>query len=210
MARYKDAVCKLCRREGMKLFLKGDRCYSDKCAIEKRNYPPGQLGKTGSYKKVSEYGIRLREKQKARRVYGVLEKQFSSYFAKASRYKGVTGERLFQLLEIRLDNVVFRLGYAISRPEARQLVRHGHFLVNGRKVNIPSYQIKTGDAIELREKSKKIEKIIYALDKAGQRGLPKWLGWDPSNLKGEVVEMPSKQEIGIPIDDQLIVELYSK
>jgi small subunit ribosomal protein S4 len=194
----------------MKLFLKGDRCYSDKCAIEKRNYPPGQHGKTGSFRKLSEFGVRMREKQKARRVYGVLEKQFSNYFAKAARYKGVTGEKLFQLLEGRLDNIVYRFGFALSRAEARQLVKHGHFLVNGRKVNIPSYQTRLGDTIELKEKSRKIEKILYALDRNQQRGLPKWLKLDMADMKGEVLEVPSKEEIGVPIDDQLIVELYSK
>ncbi|MGI5891214.1 MAG: 30S ribosomal protein S4 [Bacillota bacterium] len=208
MARYKGAVCRLCRREGMKLYLKGDRCYSDKCAVTTKAYAPGEHGQ--SRKKVSEYGIQLREKQKVRRIYGVLEKQFRNYFRKAEKQRGVTGENLLRLLESRLDNVVYRLGFASSRVDARQLVRHGHFTVNGKKVNIPSYLVKMGDVISVKEKSRtspKIEAIAAALT---SRTAPAWLEVDKENLVGKVIALPTREDIDLPIDEQLIIELYSR
>jgi small subunit ribosomal protein S4 len=208
MARYKESVCRLCRREGQKLYLKGDRCYSDKCAIERRQYAPGQHGQ--SRKKVSEYGLQLREKQKARRFYGVLEKQFRNYFSKADRQKGITGENLLTLLERRLDNVVFRLGLASSRPEARLLILHGHFRVNGRKVNIPSYQVKVGDEIEVRDKSKSSLKFKDIAEAAAHKTPTAWLEVDAENLKGRVIAMPTREDIDVPIEEHLIVELYSR
>lgn len=208
MARYKDSVCRLCRREGMKLFLKGDRCFTDKCAVERRAYAPGQHGQRRS--KFSEYGVQLREKQKVRRIYGLLEKQFRSYFQRADRQKGVTGENLLILVERRLDNIAYRLGFTNTRNEARQLVRHGHFMVNGVKVNIPSYQVKTGDVIELREKSRKVGRIIEALDAAGRRGLPAFLELDKANFKGTVTSLPKREDIAQTINEQLIVEFYSR
>ncbi|MDS1030445.1 30S ribosomal protein S4 [Bacillota bacterium LX-D] len=208
MARYKEAVCRLCRREGMKLYLKGDRCYSDKCAVDRRNYAPGQHGQ--NRKKVSEYGLQLREKQKARRVYGVLEKQFENYFAKADRQKGVTGENLLRLLERRLDNVVYRLGFAGSRPEARQLVRHGHFTINGRKVNIPSLQVRVGDEIAVREKSVGSEKFKELAELAAQKTVPNWLELNAPALRARVIALPSREDIDIPVEEHLIVELYSR
>ncbi|MBZ4688532.1 MAG: small subunit ribosomal protein [Clostridia bacterium] len=208
MARYKESVCRLCRREGQKLFLKGDRCYSDKCAIDRRQYAPGQHGQ--GRKKLSEYGLQLREKQKARRYYGVLERQFRNYFAKADRQKGITGENLLVLLERRLDNVVYRLGLASSRPEARQLVRHGHFTVNGQKVNIPSYQVRIGDEIEVKEKSKGSPKFKEIAEAAAHKNPPAWLELDAENLKGRVIAMPTREDIDVNIEEHLIVELYSK
>ncbi|MDD2496588.1 MAG: 30S ribosomal protein S4 [Desulfitobacteriaceae bacterium] len=208
MARYTGAVCRLCRREGAKLFLKGDRCYSDKCSFVKQGYAPGQHGQ--SRKKVSEYGIQLREKQKARRIYGVLEKQFSNYFDKAERQKGVTGENLLRLLERRLDNVVYRLGFANSRTEARQLVRHGHFTVNGRKVNIPSYQVRVGEEISVSEKSRKSPKIQEISELAAHKTVPAWLELDKEQLSGKVVSIPNREDIDAPIAEHLIVELYSR
>ena len=208
MARYTGPSCRLCRRENTELFLKGERCYTDKCAIKRRNYPPGQHGQGRT--KVSNYGVQLREKQKVRRIYGILEKQFRSYFEKADRMKGVTGENLLSLLERRLDNIVYRSGFATSRIEARQLVRHGHFTLNGRKVNIPSIQVKVGDVLELREKSRKVSSIIESLEGVVRRGIPQWLELDKDAFKGMVKSLPVREDITMPIQEQLIVELYSK
>ncbi len=208
MARYIGSQCRLCRRENLKLFLKGDRCYSDKCAIDRRPYAPGEHGKLR--REFSEYGNQLREKQKVKRMYGVLEHQFRNYFKKAERKKGITGENLLILLERRLDNVIYRLGFASSRNEARQLVRHSHFLVNDRNVNIPSYLIKPGDVIQLRDNSKKISRISEALESAARRGTPQWLELDKANLRGTVKGLPSREDLTMPIQEQLIVELYSK
>ena len=208
MARYTKSVCRLCRRENLKLFLKGERCYTEKCAIERRNYPPGQHGQ--SRKKFSYYGSQLREKQKVKRLYGILENQFRNTFKEADRRKGITGETLLSLLERRLDNAVYRLGFANSRNEARQLVRHSHFLVNQTKVNIPSYIIKPGDIIQLREKSKKVVRILESLEGVARRGVPQWLELDKEQLKGSVKSLPTREDITIPIQEKLIVELYSK
>ncbi|HPX60490.1 MAG TPA: 30S ribosomal protein S4 [Deltaproteobacteria bacterium] len=208
MARYTGPSCRLCRRENMELFLKGDRCYTDKCALKRRNYPPGQHGQGRS--KVSAYGVQLREKQKVRRIYGLLEKQFRGYFAEADRQKGVTGETLLSLLERRLDNVVYRLGFASSRTESRQLVRHGHFTLNGKKVNIPSIQLKVGDVVALRDKSKAIVSINDALEAVARRGVPQWLELDKDALKGSMKALPIREDITTPIQEQLVVELYSK
>lgn len=208
MARYTGSVCRLCRREGGKLFLKGDRCYSDKCAVVKRAYAPGQHGQ--SRKKVSEYGIQLREKQKARRIYGILEKQFHNYFVKAERQKGITGENLLRILESRLDNVVFRLGLANSRVEARQLVRHGHFMVNGRKVNIPSYLVRVGEEIAVRENSRKSPKFAELAELAANKTVPAWLELDKENLSAKVIALPVREDIDVPIQEHLIIELYSR
>ncbi len=209
MARYKGSVCRLCRREGEKLFLKADRCFTDKCAIERRNYPPGQHG-LSRRKKNTDYGIQLREKQKARRFYGLLEKQFRIYFKNADKKKGVTGENLLLLLERRLDNVVFRMGFSGSRPQGRQLVRHSHIKVNGAKVNIPSFLVKPGDEIEIREKSRKITAIAESLETVVRRGLPGWVEVDKDKFKGVFKSFPTREEIGGTINEQLIVELYSK
>lgn len=206
MARYTGASCRLCRRENQKLFLKGDRCYTGKCALTRREYAPGQHGQ--QRKKLSEYGIQLREKQKARRYYGVLEGQFRKYFDLAVKKRGITGENLLQILETRLDNTVYRLGFGGSRAEARQLVRHGHFVVNGRKVNIPSYLLKVGDVIEVREKSRGIESIKLAGDK--KRLTPKWLELNAENLVSKVVALPTREDVDLLLKEQLIVELYSK
>ena len=208
MARYVDPVCRLCRREGVKLFLKGERCYTDKCAIDRRAYPPGQHGQ--GRKRASEYGLQLREKQKARRVYGVLEKQFRSYYQEAARRKGITGDMLLQLLELRLDNVVYRTGYASSRPEARQLVKHGHFLVEGRRVDIPSYQLKPGQSIALREKSASSQKFKELLEAAEGKSLPAWLERDTAARTGRVLRAPTREEIDAPVTEQLIIEYYSR
>ncbi|GAW90882.1 30S ribosomal protein S4 [Calderihabitans maritimus] len=208
MARYRGAVCRLCRREGEKLFLKGDRCYSDKCAIERRPYPPGQHGQ--GRKKLSEFGLQLREKQKAKRIYGIMERQFRNYFEKAERQPGITGENLLRLLERRLDNVVYRLGLASSRAEARQLVRHGHFTVNDKKVNIPSYLVKPGDEIAVREKSKESPKFKEIAEAAAHKTPPAWLELNVETLKGRVLALPSREEIDVPVQEHLIVELYSK
>lgn len=208
MARYTEAVCRLCRREGVKLYLKGDRCYSDKCAVDRKSYAPGQHGQ--SRKKISEYGLQLREKQKARRIYGVLEKQFRNYFKKAERQKGITGENLLRFLERRLDNVVYRLGYASSRIEARQLVRHGHFTVNGKRVNIPSYLVEVGDVIKVAEKSAKSPKFKELAEAAAHRTPPAWLESNVDGLEGRVLAFPSREEIDTGIEEHLIVELYSK
>lgn len=208
MARYSGPVCRLCRREGAKLYLKGDRCYSDKCGIDRKGYAPGLHGQ--GRKKISEYGIQLREKQKARRMYGILEKQFRNYFAKADRQPGVTGENLLRLLERRLDNVIYRLGFASSRPEARQLVRHGHFTVNGAKVNIPSYSVKVGDVIKIREKSGELPRIKELVEQAAHKTPPAWLEIELDQLQGKVVAIPSREEIDAPIEEHLIIELYSR
>lgn len=208
MARYIGPSCRLCRRENMELFLKGDRCYSDKCAMKRRNYPPGQHGQSRS--KTSDYGVQLREKQKVKRIYGLLEKQFRGYFERADRMKGVTGENLLALLERRFDNVIYRLGFASSRTESRQLVRHGHFTINGRKASIPSIKLKAGDLIELREKSRTIVLINDALDAVVRRGVPQWLELDRDQFKGVVKGLPQREDIVTPIQEQLIVELYSK
>jgi len=207
MARYTDASCKLCRREGEKLFLKGERCYTNKCAVSRRAYAPGQHGQ--NKKKLSEYGIQLREKQKARRFYGVLESQFRKYFEIAATKRGITGETLLQILESRMDNVIYRLGLAASRPEARQLVRHGHFLVNGHRVDIPSYLVKVGDVIAVSDKSKNSPKLKAISEMAGGK-VPKWLEYDRDNLTGKVVAVPAREDIDLPIREHLIVELYSK
>jgi small subunit ribosomal protein S4 len=208
LARYTGPSCRLCRREGSELFLKGERCYTDKCGIKRRSYPPGQHGQGRI--KVSDYGVQLREKQKVRRIYGILENQFRGYFEMADRQKGVTGENLLFILERRLDNVAYRLGFAASRDEARQLVRHGHFTLNGRKVNIPSIQVKTGDTLQLREKSRKIACIAESLEGVVRRGMPQWLELDKDAFKGVVKAMPVREDITMPIQEQLIVELYSK
>jgi small subunit ribosomal protein S4 len=210
MARYTGPVCRLCRREGMKLFLKGERCYTDHCAIEKRNFVPGQHGKTRRMRKIVGYGLQLREKQKVKRIYGVLEAQFRRYFAQADRTKGITGETLLQLLEQRLDNVAYRLGFATSRAQARQLVRHGHFAVNGRKVDIPSFSVKTGDVISIREQSRKTASILHALEEVKGRGVPEWLQVDAEGLSATISSVPTREQINLPVQEQLIVELYSK
>ena len=210
MARYIGPVCRLCRREGMKLFLKGERCHSEKCAIEKRNFPPGQHGKDRRPKIVG-YGLQLREKQKARRVYGLLERQFRNQFEKASQSKGITGEMLLANLERRLDNVIYRMGFGTSRAQCRQVVRHGHIQVNGRKVNIPSFQVKPNDVVEVREKSKKNSMILAACDATAHAPTPNWLEVDRAALKGRVVGTPRRDElVQIQLNEQLIVELYSK
>lgn len=208
MARYTGPSCRLCRRQNMELFLKGERCYTDKCAIKRRNYPPGQHGQGRI--KVTDYGVQLREKQKVRRIYGILEMQFRSYFERADRMKGVTGENLLFLLERRLDNIVYRLGFASSRIEARQLVRHGHFRLNGKKVNIPSIQVKQGDVVELREKSRNIACINESLEGVVRRGITQWLELDKASYKGVIKSLPVREDITMPIQEQLIVELYSK
>ena len=208
MARYTDSVCRLCRREGVKLFLKGERCYTDKCAIERRNYPPGQHGQARA--KFSEYAIQLREKQKLRRIYGLLERQFRRYFHSAERGKGVTGEALLVMLERRLDNMVYRMGFANSRSEGRQLVRHGHCAINGRKVNIPSALAKPGDVITVREKSRSIARIAEALEASQRRGIPDWLEVDRQTFTGRVKSLPLRADLTSPINEKLVVELYSK
>ncbi len=209
MARYSGPVCRLCRREGIKLFLKGERCYTDKCAIERRSYPPGQHGQ-GRGKKATEYSIQLREKQKLKRIYGSLEKPFRRMFASAERGHGVTGENLLLLLERRLDNTVYRMGFATSRSEARQLVRHGHFLVNNRRVTIPSYMVSIGDEVQVREASRKITRIQEAVDLAQRRGVPEWLEVDKDTFLGKMHAYPARADITVPVNEQLIVELYSK
>lgn len=208
MARYTGPVCRLCRREGEKLFLKGERCYTDKCGINRRAYAPGQHGQ--GRKKLSEYGLQLREKQKARRYYGVLESQFAKYFEMANKKSGVTGDNLLSILESRLDNVVYRLGFGSSRPEARQLVLHGHFTVNGKKVNIPSYLVKVGDVISIKENSRGSEKIKAVLDMTASRNIPQWLDLDRNTLTGKVTALAKREDIDLPIEEHLIVELYSK
>ena len=207
MARYTGPVCRLCRREGEKLFLKGERCYTGKCGLTKRAYAPGQHGQ--GRKKMSEYGLQLREKQKARRYYGVLEGQFAKYFEMANKKQGITGENLLQILESRLDNVIYRLGFASSRREARQLVTHGHFTINGKKVNIPSYLVKAGEVISIKEKSRDMD-MFKALIEASGRTVPKWLDVDKNTLEARVITLSSREDIDLPIEEHLIVELYSK
>jgi len=209
MAVYHDARCRLCRREGAKLFLKGARCFTDKCAFERRGYPPGEHGK-GRRVKETNYGTQLREKQKARRIYGLLEGQFRHFFAKATESRGVTGEVLLQMLERRLDNVVFRMGFAPSHSAARQLVRHGHFQVNGRKVNIPSYQVNAGDEVKVRDKSRKLAVVLSTLESRKGQSMPEWLSMDASSLAGRMLSVPTRASITVPINEQLIVEFYSK
>ncbi len=208
MARYTEAACRLCRREGEKLYLKGERCYTNKCSVGRRSYAPGEHGQ--SRKKISEYGLQLREKQKLRRIYGILERQFSGYFSLAESKKGITGENLLQILESRLDNVVYRLGYAVSRKEARQLVRHGHFLVNGKKVNIPSFLVKAGDVISIKEGSLGSPKLKELLEGAASHTVPEWLEVDVNSHSGKVKTLPVREQIDIQIQEHLIVELYSR
>jgi small subunit ribosomal protein S4 len=209
LARYTGAVCRLCRREGMKLFLKGAKCFSDKCPIEKRNFAPGQHGRDRKAKIVG-YGLQLREKQKAKRIYFTLEGQFRAYYEKASRTPGVTGQLLLQQLERRLDNVAFRLGFASSRRQARQIVRHGHVEVNGRKVNIPSFQVSVGDEIKIRENSQKLVVVESAREFASHQPAPAWLSVDHNALSGKILSLPKREDVNLPVNEQLIVELYSK
>jgi small subunit ribosomal protein S4 len=208
VARYTGPVCRLCRRERLKLFLKGERCYTDKCAIERRNYPPGEHGQ--GRPKFSEYSLQLREKQKMRRIYGVLEGQFRRYFKLADRSKAVTGEALLQSLERRLDNIVYRMGFTNSRSEARQLVRHGHFLVNDHKVNIPSYLVRPGDVVMVREKSRRVARIQEAMELAQRRGVPEWLEMTPESFAGRIKALPARADLTLPVNEKLVVELYSK
>jgi small subunit ribosomal protein S4 len=209
LARYIGAECKLCRREGVKLFLKGERCYKDKCAFERRSYAPGQHGQSRKAK-VSEYSTQLREKQKLKRVFGVLERQFKNYFKKAEMAKGITGENLLQFLVRRLDNIVYEMGFASSRVQARQFVRHGHISVNSRRVNIPSYLVKSGDVIEVNGKSRQLEGIKAAVAAGEGRSIPKWLEVDRTNFKGSLVSLPTREEIMLPVSEHLVVELYSR
>ncbi len=209
MARDTGASCRLCRRENMKLFLKGDRCYGDKCAFERRPYPPGMHGQ-GRGGKFSDYQLQLREKQKVKRLYGVLERQFRRYYELAEKQKGITGSNLLTMLECRVDNTVYRMGFASSRNQARQLIRHNHFLVNDKKVNIPSYQVKVGDVIEVRENKRKVPVILEAMETVVRRGFPNWLEVDKETFKGTLKALPSRENITIPIQENLIVELYSK
>ena len=209
MARYTGAVCRLCRREGTKLFLKGTKCTSERCPLEKRNFPPGQHGKDRKAKIVG-YGLQLHEKQKAKRIYFTLEGQFREYYEKANRATGVTGELLIQQLERRLDNVAYRLGFALSRRQARQVVRHGHVTVNGRKVNIPSYQVNVGDEIAIRDNAKKMVIVEQAAQYAAQNPVPEWLEVNFENLSGRIVSLPTRKDVNLPVNEQLIVELYSK
>jgi small subunit ribosomal protein S4 len=208
LARYTESVCRLCRRENLKLFLKGERCYTDKCAIERRNYPPGQHGQKRP--KFSEYSIQLREKQKVKRMYGLLENQFRRTFARASREKGITGEALLVLLERRLDNMVYRLGFASSRAEGRLLVRQGHIMINGRRVNIPSYLVRVGDEVSVKEQSRQMARVLTAMEGAQRRGVPEWAELNRDAFSGRVRLMPARSDITMPINEKLIVELYSK
>lgn len=210
MARYTGAACRLCRREGTKLFLKGDRCYSDKCSLTRRGSAPGQHGQAGGRRRVKEYGLQLREKQKAKRYYGILEKQFKNYFVKADNKPGQTGENLLTMIETRLDNVVYRMGLANSRREARQLVFHGHFTVNGKKVDIPSALVKVGDVIAIAENSRKSEKIKSLIENIGGRPVPAWISVDNANATAAIVALPTRADIDFPFEEHLIVELYSK
>ncbi len=208
MARYRESLCRLCRSEGLKLFLKGDRCYSDKCAFERKGYVPGEHGQLR--RKRTDYGVQLREKQKLKRMYCLLEKQFRGYFKKADRQKGITGINLLIFLERRLDNMVYRLGLATSRNEARQLIKHNHFLVNGKKMNIPSYIVRAGEEIQVKEKSRKIGRIVEAIETVARRGIPQWLELDKDNFTGVVKRFPTREELTMPMQEQLVVELYSK
>ena len=209
MARNTASVCRLCRREGIKLFLKGDRCYTDKCGFERRAYAPGQHGQ-GRRRKASNYGEQLREKQKVKRIYGIAERQFRGYYHKAVQAKGVSGHTLIQLLERRLDNVVYRMGFASDHAEARQLVRHGHFTINGKKVNIPSYLVRARDIVQVRESSQKMARINEALAAVDRRGVPQWIQMDKENFRGAIAQLPSREDVTLPIREQLIIELYSK
>lgn len=209
MARYTDSSCRLCRRENLKLFLKGDRCFSDKCAFERRPYAPGQHGQRRGGK-VSDYQLQLREKQKVKRIYGVLEKQFRKYYYNAERQKGITGTNLLLFLECRLDNVVYRMGFASSRSQARQLVRQNHFTINGQKINIPSFQVSKGDYIEVKEKSKKSKVILDSLETVVRRGIPAWIELDKDKYRGTLTAIPNREDLTMPMQEQLIVELYSK
>lgn len=209
MARYTGSVCRICRREALKLYLKGDRCFSDKCAFDRRGYPPGEHGQRRG-RKISDYGIQLREKQKIKRMYGLSEKQFRLFFARADRQKGVTGTNLLVSLERRLDNVVYRLGFVNSRSQGRHFVRHGHFTVNGNKVDIPSFQVGVNDVVEVREKSRKMQSISDSLDAVVRRGVPQWLDLEKENMKGVVKSFPVREDLTMPIQEQLVVELYSK
>jgi len=208
LARYRESLCRLCRSEGLKLFLKGDRCYSDKCAFERRGYVPGEHGQLR--RKRTDYGVQLREKQKLKRMYGLLEKQFRGYFKKADRQKGITGTNLLIFLERRLDNMVYRVGLANSRNDARQLIKHDHFLVNGKKMNIPSYLVKGGEEIQVKEKSRKVGRIVEAVETVARRGVPQWLELDKDNFTGVVKRFPTREELTMPMQEQLVVELYSK
>lgn len=210
MARYTEAVCRLCRREGVKLYLKGERCFTPKCGIERRSYAPGQHGQTQTRRKTSQYGLQLREKQKLRRMYGVSEQQFRRYFTQAEGLKGVTGDNFIKLLERRLDNVVFRLGFAASRSQSRQLVGHGHFLVNGRKLDVPSYVVRPGDTVALKEGSRPMAAVQASLESAKHRTMPSWLELDAETFTGQVKAVPSREDIDTQINEQLIVEFYSK
>jgi small subunit ribosomal protein S4 len=209
LARYTDSSCRLCRREGLKLFFKGDRCYSEKCSFERRDYVPGDHGQVHK-KQRSDYGVQLREKQKLKRMYGLLEKQFRGYFEKADQQKGITGVNLLVLLERRLDNMIFRMGFANSRVEARQLISHGHFLVNDKPVNIPSYLLKTGDGVSVKEGSRKITRIMGAIETVARRGVPHWLELDKDNFKASIKLLPGREDLTMPVQEQLVVELYSK
>ncbi len=208
MARYSGAVCRICRRENQKLFLKGDRCFSEKCSFERRAYPPGQHGQGRI--KFSEYGLQLREKQKIKRMYGLLEGQFRGVFEEAERRKGITGANMLSMLERRLDNVAYRAGFANSRAEARQLVRHGHFSINGKRVDIPSFMVGKGDLLEVRESSRNIPRILSALESVKRREIPQWLELDAASLKGRVRDLPTRDDVTIPLEERLVVELYSK
>jgi len=210
LARYRGSVCRLCRRETEKLYLKGDRCYSDKCAVERRAYAPGQHGQNRRMRKLSDYGLQLREKQKVKRMYGLAEKQFKLTYKRATRMRGVTGHNLLLLLETRLDNAVYRAGFANSRSQARHWVRHGHFMVNGRRVNIPSYKIKVGDEITVREKSRKIPQLAEAMEAVARRSVPAWLEVTPDQFSAKVQALPTREELTMPMQEQLIVELYSR
>jgi small subunit ribosomal protein S4 len=209
LAKYRESLCRLCRAEGIKLFQKGDRCYTEKCAFDRRAYAPGEHGQSRRGKH-SDYGVQMREKQKLKRMFGLLERQFRNYFHKADKQKGVTGSNLLLMLERRLDNVVFRLGFANSRAEARQLVLHGHFFVNGKKVNIPSYLVGAGEEIQVREKSRNVTRILESMDIVARRGIPQWLELDKDNFKGTFKRIPARDELTMPIQEQLVVELYSK
>jgi len=209
LARYTDSSCKLCRRENLRLYLKGDRCYGDKCGFERRSYPPGQHGQRRGGK-LSDYRIQLREKQKVKRIYGLLEKQFRGYYYRADKQKGITGTNLLILLESRLDNVLYRMGFAASRKQARQLVRHNHFLVNNRKVNIPSYQVRPGDEVGAKDKSKKVTQVVEAMETVVRRGVPDWVEVDKEKFKGTFKALPNREDLTMPIQEQLIIELYSK
>ncbi len=208
MAKYRGPVCRLCRREGEKLFLKGSRCMTEKCAIERRSYPPGQHGQ--GRPRISDYSLQLREKQKLRRIYGLQERQFRGLFERAERQTGITGEALLRLLECRLDNVVYRLGFGSSRKEARQLVNHGHVLLNGRRTNVPGALVKVGDVVEIRQKSRNLVSVLAALDAVDGRGVPEWLELDRAGFKGTVRALPTRENIGLPVNEQMVVELYSR